>query len=337
MYLEQAVTKRLHELAETPSSAIVSDKTLLYYKDENGCNRELKESIQNREDCSQDECTSIVGSKTQVTVKPQCKISLQCVKRFSTMFSIDKYWPVVKGMAVSDKTILISDNANHKIKHISLTGVLKFSATSENISPYAIAVCKGVLGVIHKNYLYLFSEDRKLMQKILLCSMLPIEKDFTVCLANYRDEGFIVGYVGFHGFRVYDTCGKLMKKIPVQLSYPLAHLSVTGEGNFLVCEWRWGNKSVRVLTPEGEEVTRCKETQFWRAHAACVDRNGLIYAVDMFASSIWVFDKAGTRLLCYAAKRDELTNPVNLAFDDDGLLYVVNYCGDINVYKTVFK
>ncbi|XP_041351027.1 E3 ubiquitin-protein ligase TRIM56-like [Gigantopelta aegis] len=330
LYLEEIITKRLQQLEELPT---VDLKPIT---------REVFPDI-NEQTCGIQDLDSLLtthldkiklssNSSSLESDKSEQKVSFQLLRSFDTEYDSDDKSPVVKSMTISDNTVFLSDNANGKIKCISTRWRLQNSYTTDEIfESFAVAVCKDVIGAVDGKYLYMFSAIFNTSQKLLLCDEPNTGSLFTFALANYKDEGFIVGNLPNNHLRIYAIDGTLTRQLKVQVAKPLANVSVTKSGHLLTCEW--GDSCVHVRNLQGETLTICQVPSAWRVLAAKEDRNGLIYVVNSFKSTISVFDQSGSHLLQHVTKRDGLQKPVNLAFDDEGLMYLVNSSGKINVYK----
>ncbi|XP_041351016.1 E3 ubiquitin-protein ligase TRIM56-like [Gigantopelta aegis] len=133
--------------------------------------------------------------------------------------------------------------------------------------------------------------------------------------------------------RKFTDCanGILLERFTVSICKPLANLSVDKSGYLVTCEW--GDNCIRVRDLHGTKLTSCQVPPTWKPFAAHEDRNGFIYVVNNSQHAVSVFDQDGTDILHHATIPDGLQKPLNLAFDDEGLMYLVNIFGYINVYK----
>ncbi|XP_041352750.1 E3 ubiquitin-protein ligase TRIM56-like [Gigantopelta aegis] len=333
LYLEETITKRLQQLEELPAVDLKPIAREVFPDiTEQMCGiQDLESLLRTQVDSLLDDFHSKLQF-TPETTKTQENVSIQLLRTFNTEYDADDVRPVVKGMTITNNTILLSDNANGKIKCISTRGILqKYITTEETFSPHAVAVCKDVTGVIHENVLYMFNKKGKIVYRNVITAKPATGLHFTFALANYKNEGFIVGNLPDNDFRIYALDGKLQKRLLVPIAFPLANLSVSKSGHLVTCEW--GDNCVRVRNLQGKKLTQCQVSSTWKANAADEDRNGLIYVVNSFEATVSVFDKDGKHLLQHFTKSDGFRKPVNLAFDDEGLMYLVNSSGNINVYK----
>ncbi|XP_041351014.1 E3 ubiquitin-protein ligase TRIM56-like [Gigantopelta aegis] len=329
LYLEETITKRLQQLEELPNVDLKPIARDVFPDiNEQTCGIQDLESLPSAQvDSVQTESNFILHSCLETS-----KISFKLLRIFDTGFDSDTQSPVIRSMAVGNNTIILSDSANGKIKCISTSGTLKECLTTgDDFSPFAVAVCKNVIGAVHANYLYMFDQIGKGTHKLMLSAKPPGGTIFTFALANYRNEGFIVGNLPDNYFRVYSTDGILQERFSLHLQKPLTNLSVDKSGHLVTCEW--GDSCVRVRDLHGTKLTNCQVPPTWKPFAAHEDRNGFIYVVNNSQHAVSVFDPDGTDILHHATIPDGLQKPLNLAFDDEGLMYLVNIFGYINVYK----
>ncbi|XP_041352751.1 E3 ubiquitin-protein ligase TRIM56-like [Gigantopelta aegis] len=317
LLLEDIVVSRLKELEDTPATECTLDDTVLLT-----INIEEMCGMHNSQTLTDDSLRANKETLMQ-TEKTKKRISLNLERSFK----VRDLFPVT-GMTVVDKMILLSDKANSKIIQISTTGNIGHTIYTNDVCPCAIAGCVNTIGVIDSNKLYIFSTTGTEISNILLAPERP-----TQChtVANFNNKGYIVGRQERDDFRVYDTSGRRQETISVSVAYPLANISVDQFGNITTCEW--GDNSVRVLSPHDGDTIVCTEIPSLRANAACVDRNGFIYTVEAVGNRLSVFDQNGYCMLHRITTQDGLDNPVNLAFDDEGLMYVVSQRGCITVYR----
>ena len=314
LMLEDVVISRLKEFEDMPLTGIALDETALP-----NINIEEMCSMNNSRSLNTD-CRRTIETSTQTDIfGTKLSISPVCSFVIPNITS-------VTGMTVFNKTILLSNYTN-EIMQISTTGDLLNTINTDDVQPRAIAKCQDTIGVICSNYLFVYSTTGKRICKNLMSPDAPTQGN---TVANFNNEGYIVGRQDTGDFRMYDTSGRLQNKLSVSVSYPLISLSVNQIGNITTCEW--GNNSVRVLLLEDDEVT-VSTTLSLRANDACTDSNGFIYTLNSAKDRLSIFDKTGTCLLYHITRRDGMERPVYLALDDEGLVYVVNQRGCINIYS----
>ena len=333
LYLEETIIKRLLQIEQLPAVELEPIPDVFPdINDQIWSLLDLEHLLRKHVDTLLDEYHSKLNISSAV---PNIqKVTFQYLRTFDTKHDTDDVNPVIKGMTIKNDTIFLSDNANGKIKRISTRGIQQKCCTIDrSFSPYAVAVCKDVTGAVHENFLYLFNEKGTLTQRIMLAAKPPTGQHFTFALANFKNKGFIVGNLPVNEFRIYDLDGKVQNKLAVHVASPLANLRITKNGHILTCEW--GNNSVCVRNLQGKILVQCPVRPTWKVNAACEDKNGLIYAVDSFRGIISVFDQDGNQIMPHAFQPNSLEEPVDLAFDDEGLMYLVNLSGKINVYKII--
>ena len=81
--------------------------------------------------------------------------------------------------------------------------------------------------------------------------------------------------------------------------YPLANLNIDERGYFVTCEWE--DNSVRVRNTRGKIITYCQAPGVWKPNAAHMGKHGLIFAVDAFAATVFVFHNNAVTILRYVS------------------------------------
>ena len=231
----------------------------------------------------------------------------------------------IERIEMPHQTILMADKDHGKLVDIFDSGYATANA-AECCFPFHISLCGTIVDYVSHNKRHAFQDPT--------CTHRLSDDDLPHAIASYRNNGYIVGHQRSNELLVYDTKGNLQSRFSVPISYPLANISVDHSENITTCEW--GNNSVRVLSHQDGAVKVITEILSIKAHAACVDGNGLLYTVEKSENRLSVFDKSGSCVLQYITTHCGLENPVGLAFDNkEGLMYVVSEDDVVHVYRII--
>ncbi|XP_046364315.2 E3 ubiquitin-protein ligase TRIM33-like [Haliotis rufescens] len=337
MMMEPMVTRRLQQLKDQRllSENILQQDDRMVENDEAYTNKQVTSYLKSEEthDGNHNSQTAVRG---QLESKGTAKKSvLKFQRKFNTRNKSDLKMPDIKGMAYGlNIGLVLSDLANKKIKVFNSNGELRREITCDMFEPFDVAVAGNIIGSVSENFLLIFTSEGRMKTRIQLNKNKTYESlPFTYSLAAAEHVGFVVGNTpGDNRLRLYGLDGTFTRYVNCRTRPPLASLSVTPAGDVVISEW--GSGSLRLLSKEGLDKWRSEKYESgWNPNGNCVSTHGTIFVADYDWGGVCVYSPDGTNTIDHSTACDGLMNPSYVAVDEDGLLFVSDKKGIVNVYR----